>query len=173
MTLWLWILLALFIVISVVMVLIILMQRPQGGGLAGAFGGAGGGTDSVFGGRIGDALTWTTAIAFVLYLIVAIGLNVVDDQEPAPAQPALTSTDDGTGTTGTTAVPISTVPATPTLPPPGEETGKADAGATTKPEPESAAEPIEDPIPQPPADPETGSEPEPTPGAADPGAAAP
>lgn len=68
----------LFIVVSAVMILIILVQRPQGGGLAGAFGGAGGGsTDTVFGGRVGDALTWATVIAFAVYLVLAVSLNLV------------------------------------------------------------------------------------------------
>ncbi|MHC4967609.1 MAG: preprotein translocase subunit SecG [Planctomycetota bacterium] len=69
MSIWFWITTLVFIVVSASMVLIILVQRPQGGGLAGAFGGAGGaGTETVFGGRVGDALTWATVTAFVLYL---------------------------------------------------------------------------------------------------------
>jgi len=79
----------LFIIVSVAMSLIILVQRPSGGGLAGAFGGAGGGTDTVFGGRIGDALTWATVIAFVLYLLFSIGLNRA--AHIAPAQQASTT----------------------------------------------------------------------------------
>lgn len=68
-----------FIVVSAAMVLIILVQRPQGGGLAGAFGGAGGGgTDTVFGGRVGDALTYMTVVAFLVYLGLAITLNLLD-----------------------------------------------------------------------------------------------
>ena len=74
-----------FILVGVSMVLIILMQRPHGGGLAAAFGGAGaGGGDSVFGGRVGDALTWATVIAFVLFLGLALGLNVVSPSAAAP-----------------------------------------------------------------------------------------
>ena len=69
------------IVISVAMILIILVQRPQGGGLASAFGGAGGGsTDTVFGGRVGDALTWMTVIAFILFLGLAVTLNLVESK---------------------------------------------------------------------------------------------
>jgi preprotein translocase subunit SecG len=75
-----------FIVISAVMILIILVQRPQGGGLVGAFGGAGaGGTETVFGGRVGDALTWATVGAFVLYLGVAITLNKIESRDIAVA----------------------------------------------------------------------------------------
>lgn len=79
----------LFIIIAVSLVLIILVQRPQGGGLAGAFGGAGGGgTDSVFGGRVGDALTYMTIGAFAVYLILAVTLNLMDSQT-ATAGPVL------------------------------------------------------------------------------------
>jgi preprotein translocase subunit SecG len=73
------------IVISVAMVLIILVQRPQGGGLASAFGGGGGGNDTVFGGRVGDALTVMTVIAFVLFLGLAVALNLVESKSITPA----------------------------------------------------------------------------------------
>jgi preprotein translocase subunit SecG len=83
------ILTVLFIIVSAVMILIVLVQRPQGGGLAGAFGGAsGGGTDTVFGGRVGDALTVMTVIAFTAYLLLAIGLNVMDNNRVATVTPA-------------------------------------------------------------------------------------
>ena len=65
----------LFFVTALALVLIILVQRPQGGGLSGAFGG-GGGTDTAFGGRTGDALTVATITAFGIYLLLAIGLNI-------------------------------------------------------------------------------------------------
>ena len=83
---WFMIATGVFIVVSLAMVGIILVQRPQGGGLAGAFGGAGGaGTDTVFGGRVGDALTWATVIAFLLYIGLAIGLTKL--QSPTTAGP--------------------------------------------------------------------------------------
>lgn len=100
-----------FIVVSVVMVLIILVQRPQGGGLAGAFGGAGGaGAETVFGGRVGDALTWATVIAFVIYLGMAITLNKIDS---AITQPQTAQTG-GAAAPGTSVEgPASVTPATP------------------------------------------------------------
>ena len=71
----------LFIVASVVLVLIILAQRPQGGGLASAFGGSGGGsTDTAFGGRTGDVLTYATIGAFIGYVFIAITLNILDNR---------------------------------------------------------------------------------------------
>lgn len=84
----------LFIVVAVAMVLIILVQRPQGGGLASAFGGAGGGgTETAFGGRTGDVLTMTTTGAFVIYLILAMVLNISDNRanHAVAAPPAIES----------------------------------------------------------------------------------
>lgn len=94
MTMWFWIATVVFVIVAIVMVLIILVQRPQGGGLAGAFGGAGGaGTETVFGGRVGDALTVATVLAFVVYLALAIALNLLDDATPAATtQPAVAQT---------------------------------------------------------------------------------
>jgi len=99
------------IVISVAMILIILVQRPQGGGLASAFGGAGGGsTDTVFGGRVGDALTVMTVVAFVLFLGLAVSLNLIDSSAQSQDATAVsTSTIDSPETT--TATPAN-IPAT-------------------------------------------------------------
>ena len=86
MTTWFWIATMLFAVVALVLVLIILVQRPQGGGLAGAFGGAGGSsTETVFGGRVGDALTYATVAAFVVYIGLAITLNLLDSTAKATA----------------------------------------------------------------------------------------
>lgn len=66
-----------FMFICVTLVLLVLIQRPQGGGLAGAFGagsGGGGAGQTAFGTKTGDALTMATIGIFVLYLLVAIGL---------------------------------------------------------------------------------------------------
>ena len=68
----------LMIVAAAGLVLVILVQRPQGGGLAGAFGGAGGGgTDTAFGGRTGDALTVATWMAAGFFVLVAIFAPVI------------------------------------------------------------------------------------------------
>ncbi len=118
MSMWFSILTVLFILSSIILVLVILVQRPQGGGLAQAFGGAsGGGTDTAFGGRTGDVLTYLTMGAFALYLLVAIGLNVVDNQnstlgtqtEEQMIEPGLLPTDP----TKTTVAPTGTTPTTP------------------------------------------------------------
>lgn len=99
------VLVVLFAVISLAMVLIILVQRPQGGGLASAFGG-GGNQDTAFGGRTGDALTIATVSTFALWLLVAIGLNVTDRMSvasPAAETPAADTAAAGTAPTGTSA----------------------------------------------------------------------
>ena len=92
---WFWATTVVFMLVSVGMVLIVLVQRPSGGGLAGAFGGAGGAsTETMFEGRIGDALTWATVIAFVIYLSLAIARNLMDNTKPAVVTtppPAVTS----------------------------------------------------------------------------------
>ncbi len=86
-----WIVTILFMIVALAMVLIILVQRPQGGGLAGAFGGAGGSsTDTVFGGRVGDALTVATVVAFAIYLSLAIALNLLDNPKTTGAAAAAT-----------------------------------------------------------------------------------
>lgn len=121
------ILTVLFILVSAVMILIVLVQRPQGGGLAGAFGGAaGGGTDTVFGGRVGDALTVMTVIAFAAYLLLAIGLNVMDNNRPL-VTPAANVTP---GTSATQPADTSTVPV-PASPPRGSFAPTGDAPAST------------------------------------------
>ncbi len=105
-----------FLIVCVSMILIVLIQRPQGGGLSGAFGAGGAGQgagQTAFGTKTGDVLTWGTVSVFVIYVLVAIGLNFVarpdttgattvptlDDpaqqgQQPAPEElPPLPGTD--------------------------------------------------------------------------------
>lgn len=77
-----------FVVICILMMLIILAQKPKGGGLSGAFGGAGGGsTQTAFGAKTGDVMTWATIVLFVLFLAVAMGLTwatrpIIEDAFP-------------------------------------------------------------------------------------------
>ena len=67
----------LFAFLCVFMVLLILIQKGRGGGLSGAFGGAGGNT--AFGTKTGDLLTWVTASVFVLFILLAMGLTWTSD----------------------------------------------------------------------------------------------
>lgn len=67
------------ILVSVLLMLIVLIQRGKGGGLAGAFGGAGG--SSAFGSRAGDAFTKVTlwmAAFWVLLIMVHVKVATSD-----------------------------------------------------------------------------------------------
>jgi preprotein translocase subunit SecG len=64
-----------FVFICVFMMLVILIQKPKGGGLSGAFGGAGGGESSFVGAKVGDFLTYLTVGCFVAFLLLAMGLT--------------------------------------------------------------------------------------------------
>ena len=117
----------LFMVVSTVMILVILMQRPKGGGLSAAFGGSSAGSaDSLLGGRVGDTLTWVTVVAFVLYLGLAISLNMSAGPGAAdvagPAE-AVEASDANT--------PVEALPAAPIAP---EESGTTTSETTVDPE---------------------------------------
>ena len=64
-----------FIIVCAFMILLVLIQKGRGGGLASAFGGAGGNT--AFGSKTGDVLTWATSVVFGIFLILAITLNLL------------------------------------------------------------------------------------------------
>jgi len=64
-----------FIIVCLFMVLLVLIQKGRGGGLASAFGGAGGNT--AFGSKTGDVLTWATSVVFGIFLVLAITLNLL------------------------------------------------------------------------------------------------
>ncbi len=68
-----------FVFVCFLLILLILIQRPKGGGLAGAFGGAGGSDQAMFGAKAGDALTWITVALFVGFLLLAMGLTWATD----------------------------------------------------------------------------------------------
>jgi len=74
-----------FIAACAILILIILIQKPQGGGLAGAFGSGSGSGQTAFGTRTGDALTWITVGAFVLFVGLAIAMNYASKPPKAPA----------------------------------------------------------------------------------------
>ena len=64
-----------FLTVGVVMTMVVLIQRPKGGGLAGAFGGASTDAAAVFGASIGDVLTWITVGFFVVWIFLAMGMQ--------------------------------------------------------------------------------------------------
>lgn len=99
----------LFIFISLILILIVLIQKGRGGGLASAFGGAGGHT--AFGAKTGDVLTWATSIIFGVFILLSVTLNLMANRlahgtGPAPVEaiPAIPATP------GTPATPTNTGP---------------------------------------------------------------
>jgi preprotein translocase subunit SecG len=65
------------------LILLVLIQRGKGGGLAGAFGGAGG--SSAFGSRAGDAFTRITIfVALVWVLLIMILIKSVQPTSDKP-----------------------------------------------------------------------------------------
>lgn len=150
-----------FFLVCLIMILTVLIQKPQGGGLAGAFGSGAGSGQTAFGARTGDALTVATIGIFVFYILAAIGLNYVVRPTIA-APPGITATggegtptDGGAGTTTTptpapTPTPVPTpspvpapTPATGETPPapPAAEPPAADASKADEPAAEPAGEP--------------------------------
>lgn len=68
-------LVVLFMGVCVLLILTVLIQKPQGGGLAGAFGSGAGSGQTAFGAKTGDALTIATIFMFCVFVLGAIGLN--------------------------------------------------------------------------------------------------
>lgn len=95
-----------FLIISIAMILLVLIQRPQGGGLSGAFGAGGGGGggagQTAFGTKTGDVLTGATITIFVLFLLAAIVLNFATRPQVAASNtPTITApAPEGTGAIG-------------------------------------------------------------------------
>ena len=54
---------------GIFLMIVILLQRGRGGGLAGAFGGAGG--QSAFGTKAGDVFTWITVVTATVWVLLA------------------------------------------------------------------------------------------------------
>lgn len=89
---------ALLMFVGVLLMIIILLQRGRGGGLAGAFGGAGG--QSAFGTRAGDVFTKITAGLAILWVFLAgvsrFALEPAANQEAAklPSQAQINATEE-------------------------------------------------------------------------------
>lgn len=135
-----------FLVVCVAMILIVLIQRPQGGGLSGAFGAGGAGQgagQTAFGTKTGDVLTWGTVSVFVIYVLVAIGLNFA-------ARP---------DTSRATTTPTLVDPATQNEPPAPEELPELPGPGGASPANTGTLPPLEDPGETPaelPTDPQSG-----------------
>src|SRR3954470_23590585 len=94
----------LFVIICLFLMLLVLIQKGRGGGLASAFGGAGGNT--AFGSKTGDVLTWATSIVFGVFLLLAVALNLLANAKSgANANATATAAPAPNGTTTTPMVP--------------------------------------------------------------------
>ncbi len=102
-----------WITVTICLILLILIQKGRGGGLSGAFGGAGGGA-SLLGTKTGDFLTWVTICLVIVFLVLAIVMvkfykpSSSADLSQMPAVPASAPADQQQ-------IPA-TVPATPEVP---------------------------------------------------------
>ena len=113
-----------------ILIFVILLQRGRGGGLAGAFGGAGG--TSAFGAKTGDVFTWITVCLAGIFLLLAVVGNFVFDASELPAvaatPPVVTPIDvddDGAATPTGESPGIEVTPVTP-----GGPAGETPAPAT-------------------------------------------
>jgi preprotein translocase subunit SecG len=112
---------AVWVIVAVVLVLLVLIQKGRGGGLSGAFGGAG--ANSLMGTKTGDFLTWVTIGLVVVFLFLAVvmakfykpaastGLEAptVPGSQTTPAMPT-------TPPATETAEPVKAIPAQPETP---------------------------------------------------------
>src|SRR5438270_4570227 len=75
----LYVMITLFVLVCGILILLVLIQKGRGGGLSSAFGGGGGNT--AFGSKTGDVLTWATSIVFGVFMLLAVGLNLVANHQ--------------------------------------------------------------------------------------------
>ena len=68
-----WTIFGLFIALSVMLTLLVLVQKGKGGGLIGAVEGA----NTVLGPQAPRVITWITAGAFGLFVLMAVTLNLL------------------------------------------------------------------------------------------------
>jgi len=131
------------------LMLVILLQRGRGGGLTGAFGGAGG--MSAFGAKTGDVFTWVTVVVATIFVLLSIVANFAFDESgtPTPAgvaevKPTDVPTDGETPPISikTTKVDVGTVPV-PAVPPQGDGQSVTITGVDGQPKetPPASAEP--------------------------------
>ena len=69
------VLLVFFVIVAILLILLVLVQTEEGDGLGGIFGGSSG---SAFGSRSGNVLTRTTTVLGTLFLIISLGLALLN-----------------------------------------------------------------------------------------------
>jgi preprotein translocase subunit SecG len=98
----------LLIFVCFLLVFIVLLQKGRGGGLSGAFGGAGG--HSAFGSKTGDVFTWITGGLVLLFIALSVVANWVFVPEKFKGtEPAAVKAPAESG--ATTTAPATTKPA--------------------------------------------------------------
>ena len=170
--------LVMFMVACIFLILTVLVQKPQGGGLAGAFGSGAGSGQTAFGAKTGDALTVATIVMFVFYLLMAIALTFVI--RPSVAAPAAPEVKDGTKQSDSqpagsapadanpaTPVPAQTPPGAAPAAPPVTPPASTVPPATPAPAPASAPAGELAPAPKPGSEPAPAPVPAPAPAPAD------
>jgi preprotein translocase subunit SecG len=86
------------LVVGLFLILLVLIQRGKGGGLAGAFGGAGG--SSAFGSRAGDTFTKITIyVAAGWILLIMILIKTTQPAAESPVNAAVTAPNEPTAPT--------------------------------------------------------------------------
>ena len=168
----------LFLMVSVLMILVILIQKPQGGGLSGAFGAGASSGQTAFGAKTGDMLTWLTVGMFCMFVMIAIVLNFTTRQNPfATAVPTTIQGVAGSeGAGGGEALPGSTPTEQPDEQDPGQQApaGEPPADQTQPGETPTQAEPEPETEPGQADPPETAEgEPDPPAPTGDPGGGPP
>lgn len=134
----------LFMGVCVLMILTVLIQKPQGGGLAGAFGSGAGSGQTAFGAKTGDALTIATIVMFCVFVLGAVGLNYLT----RPPSTAVTPANLPTGGMGTEEQPpVGTEPTTPNEP--AQTPGETPPGSAEPPEELPAEPPVQQNPPEP------------------------
>jgi len=69
------VLLVIFVIIAILLVLLVLIQNEEGEGLGGIFGGGGA---TAFGSRSGNVLTKTTTVLGTLFLVISLGMAIMN-----------------------------------------------------------------------------------------------
>ncbi len=139
-----------FIVTCVALILVVLIQRPQGGGLSGAFGGGSGSGQTAFGAKVGDVLTYATITIFVLFLLTAIGLTYAIRPADATQQTSLVGsgepqeTGETEGLPAGEGVPVEDVTADERPADPGDVPADPEEGEEEPPAGESNADPADE-----------------------------
>jgi preprotein translocase subunit SecG len=150
------------------LIALVLIQRGRGGGLAGAFGGAGG--QSAFGTKAGDLFTRITVVTAALWIVLCIAATNLLGTRTSRLSPALggaAATADAEGGLDMEPVEPETKPVEPETKPAAEGDAKnepaeppaGDAAATPTGEPATTAEPVAPAAAAPASEPSSAAEP--------------